>query len=132
MKLFAYGTLMWPEVLQAVVGRRLYGIPAVLSGFERKRVKGELYPALVASQPGDVVEGILYLDLAEEEFRYLDRFEGEEYDRQTVRIGKAHAQVYVLADAWLHRADTRAWHPEDMQTDRLEAFCLAYKSGYNG
>lgn len=125
--LFAYGTLMWPEVLAAVIGRPLSGTPATLSGFRRMRVKEELYPALVKSYSREAVKGILYRDLTEEEFRFLERFEGEEYDRKEVCIGAEQAQVYVLSRAWRHIADSRLWRPEDMQKEHLEAFCSEYK-----
>ena len=127
MNLFAYGTLMWPEVLEAVIGRRLFGAPATVDGYLRQRVKGELYPVLVASNPCDKVEGILYRDLSEKDFQRLDRFEGVEYDRQKVRIGMVHAEVYVLSNSWRHIASAEIWHPEDMQKEDLEAFCSEYK-----
>ena len=94
MNLFAYGTLMWPEVLEAVIGRRLSGASVSLCGFLRIRMKGELYPALIDAQARDEVEGILYRGLTEAEFRHLDRFEGGEYDRREVCIGTE--KVYVM------------------------------------
>ena len=72
MNLFAYGTLMWPGVLEAVTGRRLKGVNAILEGYIRLRVKGQHYPVVVPS-PGDSVEGILYSGLTEGELRALDR-----------------------------------------------------------
>lgn len=123
MNLFAYGTLMWPEVLETVIGRRVGGMPATLHGFRRLRVKEKLYPALVDAHSHNVVEGIFYRDLTEEEFRRLDRFEGEEYDRKEVCIGTQRAHVYVLNGGWRHIADSRPWRPEDLQKKKLQAFC---------
>jgi gamma-glutamylcyclotransferase (GGCT)/AIG2-like uncharacterized protein YtfP len=123
MNLFAYGTLMWPEVLEAVIGRPLSGTPAVLRGFVRIRVKGELYPALLDSHCNDVVEGMLYRDLTEKEFRSLDRFEGGEYDRKEVCVGAEQAHTYVLSHTWRHIADPRPWRPEDMREEYITAFC---------
>lgn len=121
--LFAYGTLMWPEVLEAVIGRAPSGTPVTLHGFLRLRVKEEFYPALVDSHSHDVVDGVLYLDLTEAEFRHLDRFEGKEYDRREVCVGTQPAHVYVLNDNWRHIADPRPWRPEDVKKQQLEAFC---------
>jgi gamma-glutamylcyclotransferase (GGCT)/AIG2-like uncharacterized protein YtfP len=126
MRLFAYGTLMWPEVLEAVIGRQLDGSPATLSGYLRLRVKGEHFPAVIPSEQDDV-EGVLYENLCAEDFRLLDRFEGEEYDRKGVRIEDMDAQVYVLAARWHHLAEQQPWYASEMQPEHLAAFCQAYK-----
>lgn len=129
MQLFAYGTLMWPEVMQSVVGRRLLGVSARLSGYRRLRVKGEHYPVIIASLE-DTVDGILYTDLSEHEFELLDQFEGEEYERVSVRIGNSEAQVYVLADGWWHIVNPCIWRAEDVRPEHLRSFCNEYK-GWN-
>ncbi len=126
MNLFSYGTLMWPEVLEAVIGRRLEGVAASLSGYVRLRVRGEHYPAVVPSAR-DEVEGVLYQNLNTDDFRHLDRFEGREYDRTVVRIGDVDAQVYVLAGPWYHLAEQRPWYAEEMRPEHLAAFCREYK-----
>jgi gamma-glutamylcyclotransferase (GGCT)/AIG2-like uncharacterized protein YtfP len=131
MNLFAYGTLMWPEVIAAVVNRPLSGMPATLHGFLRIRVKGERYPALVDSHSNDAVEGLLYCGLTRADFRQLDRFEGGQYDRREVCIGSDQAQVYVLSRALRHLADFRPWRPEDMEAECLEAFCREYQDRHN-
>lgn len=128
MNLFAYGTLMWPEVFEAVTGRALVGTPSVLRGFLRMRVKNESYPVLIASQPQDVVEGILYRDLTEVEFRCLDRFEGEEYERREVCIDAVPAQVYALSPAWRHIVSAQPWTPDQMHMEQLAAFCAECKA----
>lgn len=130
MNLFAYGTLMWPEVLEAVIGRRLQGTPAVVHGYRRLRVRGERYPAVVPSA-SDSVEGILYGNLGDSEFEHLDRFEGLEYDRRTALVNGLEAQLYVLAGAYRHLADRALWRPEDMQAEHLAAFCTEYKGWHN-
>ncbi|WP_372806138.1 gamma-glutamylcyclotransferase family protein [Pontiella sp.] len=126
MNLFAYGTLMWPEVLQSVAGRRLEGTPAILEGYQRLRVVDQHYPVVVPSS-GDAVEGMLYLNLTEREFRFLDAFEGEEYDRIEVGIGCETAFVYVLAEAWRHIAADVPWSPDQLTAEHLSAFCSEYK-----
>ena len=95
MNLFAYGTLMWPEVLEAVIGKRLSGVPATLHGYIRLRVKGEHYPVVLPSDAASV-EGMLYKGLCDTDFAHLDRFEGVEYDRTAVSQDGIEAQVYLL------------------------------------
>lgn len=126
MNLFAYGTLMWPDVLEAVTGRRMEGRKITLSGYKRVRVKDQHYPVILQSEE-DSVEGILYLHLTEEEFRCLDAFEGMEYDRTEVLLGEDNAFAYVLSNDWEHVADSTPWKPEDMRPEHLAMFCEEYR-----
>ncbi len=130
MNLFAYGTLMWPEVLAAVMGRRMESAPAVLKDHKRLRVKGQCYPAVVPSQ-GDSVEGALYRGLTAEEFRRLDLFEGAEYDRIKHDFDGAPAFVYVLSAEHARLAAAEPWDPAMMTPEALAAFCSEYK-GWSG
>jgi gamma-glutamylcyclotransferase (GGCT)/AIG2-like uncharacterized protein YtfP len=126
MNLFAYGTLMWPEILESVMGRRMAGEKMVLAGYTRLRVKGQHYPVILQSLE-DSVEGVLYTNLTAEEFQSLDAFEGVEYDRTEVCISGTPAFVYVLSDDWKHIADSKPWKPEDLAADELAQFCSDYK-----
>jgi gamma-glutamylcyclotransferase (GGCT)/AIG2-like uncharacterized protein YtfP len=57
MHLFTYGTLMFPEVWQAVVGRQFETTPAQLPGYEIYRVAGALYPGIIAVNPSPYGRG---------------------------------------------------------------------------
>jgi gamma-glutamylcyclotransferase (GGCT)/AIG2-like uncharacterized protein YtfP len=127
MNLFAYGTLMWPEVLKAVVGRRMEGEKATLAGYTRLRVKGQHYPVIIQSLE-DSVEGVLYSGLTREEFQYLDTFEGVAYDQVEVKIGEIQTQVYVLSNDWKHLATSEIWKPEQLKPEHLAEFCQEYKA----
>lgn len=126
MNLFAYGTLMWPEVLEAVMGRRMAGEKVTLAGYKRLRVKGQHYPVMLES-PDDSVNGVLYNGLTEEEFHCLDAFEGVEYDRTEVALGEGTAFAYVLSNDWKHIADSCLWKPEQLRPEELAMFCEEYK-----
>lgn len=139
--LFAYGTLLFPEVLRAVTGRELPSVGATLDRFVRRRVIGELFPAIVAAGVNERVEGVLYLGLDLLDWRRLDLFEGDLYQRLGVVVrcaavestvapaprrdgvaGTREAQVYVLHDRWRHRLDDVPWEPEAFARDHLAAF----------
>jgi gamma-glutamylcyclotransferase (GGCT)/AIG2-like uncharacterized protein YtfP len=131
MNLFAYGTLMWPEVLEAVTGRRMTGEKMTLSGYKRLRVKGERYPVVIDSAR-DSVEGVFYRNLSTREFQCLDRFEGEQYDRIEQTFGAERAFVYVLSKDWKHIAEIEVWGPEHLTEEDLAAFLQEYKGGLTG
>ena len=86
LPLFVYGTLRDPDLLSAVLGRKLR--PAGLHvarapGFRAVPYPGRIYPALIRV-PGAAAEGLLLIDLTAFERDLLDAFEGEEYRRAPV------------------------------------------------
>lgn len=128
--LFAYGTLLYAEVLRAVTGAAPPAVPAVLEGFVRRCVAGEVFPAVVELQ-GSRVEGLLYAPLAPGAWRRLDRFEGDLYARRTVRVrldapgpgaAMVAAETYVLRPEHRQRLGAAAWEPETFARDPLAAY----------
>lgn len=100
---FFYGTLMDPDVLAAVIGRRVLPArvrPATLAGFRRVGLKGTPYPVIVPGAAADVVAGVLVTGLAAADVRNLKRFEGAAYGIETVSVsldggGPVSASVFV-------------------------------------
>jgi len=116
-KLFAYGSLMCPDIMQLVSGLSLQGTPALLRGFQRCQVLNEPYPAIKAS-PTQQVEGMLYQGLLPDAWQRLDRFEGEMYQRRQVLLVDAHSQVieacaYVIRPQYEHHLLHEEWSFED-------------------
>jgi gamma-glutamylcyclotransferase (GGCT)/AIG2-like uncharacterized protein YtfP len=132
-RLFAYGTLIFPEVLRAVTGRSLAPIAATLDGFRRRGVIGEIFPAIVAGAADDRVEGVVYAGLEERDWGRLDRFEGELYERRRVTLrceGRGLlAHAYVLGPAWAHRVGAEPWDPARFARDHLATFVGRLASG---
>jgi gamma-glutamylcyclotransferase (GGCT)/AIG2-like uncharacterized protein YtfP len=92
-RLFAYGTLMEPEVLQGILGRTLPCLPATLADHRRCRVPGEDYPALIPA-PGETCSGLLLSGLGNEDWRRLDAYEGLCYIREPVLVRVASGEVF--------------------------------------
>jgi gamma-glutamylcyclotransferase (GGCT)/AIG2-like uncharacterized protein YtfP len=130
MNLFAYGTLMWPEVLADVIGRSVEGEPAILHDARRLRVNDQVYPSLVSSE-GFEVEGVIYFDLTESEIAALDRFEGSEYERRLVAIeatgGPFEAAVYFSSERGMALLEKDEWHPEQLSQTLVDHFRNTYK-----
>jgi gamma-glutamylcyclotransferase (GGCT)/AIG2-like uncharacterized protein YtfP len=93
---FFYGTLMAPKVLHRVChgpslplsttqNNQLITRPALLKSFRRHRVLQADYPAILPSE-NSTVRGTLVSGLTDGDIWRLDIFEGDEYDRQKVKV----------------------------------------------
>ena len=129
-RLFAYGTLMLPEVLRAVTARTFPGREAVLVGFARLGVRGETYPALVERRDA-VTRGMLYEGLDSATLERLDVFEGELYERRRVRVRdddqrQQDAFTYVVPERFHAILGAEPWDPEVFRTRHLQTFLDGY------
>ena len=71
---FVYGSLMAPEVVQALLGRVPQQKPAVLRNYRRHSLEGHTYPGAVPAE-GMCIHGAVLLGLHESEEASLDAFE---------------------------------------------------------
>ena len=129
--LFAYGSLMIPEVIQAVIGREVYGEPATLTGYLRQGLSGFSYPGLVKC-PDASVEGRLYRDLGATDLLRLDVFEDDFYQRHMLTVQTRNgdiyqACVYVLAPESVGLLDGRPWCEETFRRKHLRGFLSRYR-----
>ena len=113
-RIFAYGTLILPEVIEALLGRVPAGQPAVLDGFQRRRLRGRSYPG-AAPRAGATTAGYLYDGIDGEELRLLDRFEGPLYERRPVRVrgraGTLPAEAWIVTPRRRALLSPRPWDP---------------------
>lgn len=81
MSRFVYGSLLAPEVLNALLGRVPDRTPATLPGFVRRRIKDAVYPAIYpAEDPSNAsVDGEVLTGMSRRELAVLDWFEDEAY-----------------------------------------------------
>ena len=113
MHLFVYGTLMYPALMEEFSGCKLPRVPATLRGYTRRAVLGASYPGIFPDAGGSV-QGCLYRDLPDSSWAPLDRFEGEMYAREQVRVvleddTSLLAEVYAVRPEFYHCLDTSDW-----------------------
>jgi gamma-glutamylcyclotransferase (GGCT)/AIG2-like uncharacterized protein YtfP len=130
MNLFVYGTLMVPAIMRAVCGYDRPGRRALLPGYARRRVVGEVYPG-VRVQPGEDVDGILYPAVSDAQIGLLDLFEGELYRRQDVVVQVDRRPVaafcYVLEPNAHDALSGEPWTLEAFLRDGHAAFVGEYR-----
>ena len=86
MHVFTYGTLMFPQVWEAVVGREFVSIAGRATGYAIFCVRDAVFPGIVAAGDRDAVSGVVYLDVDQASLARLDLFEDDFYRRETLWI----------------------------------------------
>ena len=125
-RIFAYGTLVIPQVLEALTGRSFPATDATLHGHARFLVKDECYPALVPMADRST-PGRLYLHVDDKTLDLLDRFEGESYVRRTVLVqteigGTLEAQTFLLSPGREDLRTSSPWDEERFRREDVEGF----------
>ena len=131
-KLFVYGTLLAPEVLNGLLRRVPSHQPALLHGFSRWKVQSyPTIPAIIRSAGGSV-EGHLLEDLTEQELRALDYYEDDGYERLVVEVcprGDGFLSETIEAHAYVWPSDHAdelavgdGWSYDEFRSERLARF----------
>ncbi len=128
--IFTYGSLMFEQVWNQVVSGTYKRYPATVSGFVRRALLHEHYPALLPGPVNTKVDGVLYVNLDEEDVSRLDEFEGSIYERRSVQVMTENniftAEAYVLKDSYRHIASDQNWDPEKFENDGIHRFLGTY------
>ena len=116
--MFAYGTLMFPEIYSKVLN--FHGpsvqnpIPACLPHYRRGRIPGTPYPGIWPHPEGQV-QGFLYPLPTPTDLQRLDDYEDDHYHRTLLQV----ATSKKLLSSWVYLPQTpspipwRDWNPED-------------------
>ena len=127
---FTYGSLMYEQIWTLVVEGKYQKSTATISGYLRRTVIGEDYPALF-SQTGSVTNGILYFNVSGADLCRLDEFEGRHYARRqepvVVENGSTFAaEVYIFRDHYRHLVSETDWDPAQFETAGMKRFIQNY------
>ena len=118
MQVFTYGTLMYPQVWQAVVGRTHESAHGRAGGYAIYRVRDAVFPGIVAADDGASVPGVVYLDVDEAGLARLDRFEDDFYRRELVIVRcnddtVRDAFAYVVPEENRHVLTDEIWNADE-------------------
>lgn len=120
MHLFTYGTLLFPEVLRAIIGRVPQSHAANTSGWRVAALRNRVYPGLV-SAPGEIARGSLLTGLSDGEWRLLDNFEDPKYELQQIDLvcGQSGFAYVWVEDA---EACSNTWDAQAFAVTHLPAY----------
>lgn len=129
--IFTYGSLMFDQVWSRVVKGDYDRCESFLQGYDRKGIRGEVFPALFPAAPESRVQGIVYFDVAASDLVSIDRFEGEYYFRTTELVdteeaGLISAEIYVLKEEYYTILSRHNWDAEHFSTRDIYFFIHSY------
>ena len=136
MNIFCYGTLMFPEVWSVVVKGQYTARVGYINGYERRAVKAETYPCVIAASANERLQGVVYLDVDTTDVLRLDRFEGAYYRRINTPCSfedgsDGEVDVYLFRDAYHHLVSSRPWDLEQFKKSGMAKFLADYKGFEN-
>lgn len=115
MDLFVYGTLLFPEVLAALLDRVPAREPATATGWRVAALPGRIYPGLVPDRHG-VANGLVINGLSPPECRLLDAYETR--DNQLTVVGLTDGRS-CPSYVWCAEVLPHDWNPHGFETDHL-------------
>ena len=111
-RLFAYGTLRAPSIVQAVLGYVPASKCSVLHDHFRGTIHGKVYPG-IAPRVGARVRGLVYDLENSKDLRLLDDYEGDLYERVPVTVEaegtSLNVQAYLVRPSRLGELTEVSW-----------------------
>jgi gamma-glutamylcyclotransferase (GGCT)/AIG2-like uncharacterized protein YtfP len=134
MHLFAYGTLMFPEIWRRLIGREVATVTATLAGYAVYRVSNGSYPVMVSADSGAEVHGVIYFNVDQPAIAILDEYESSMYDRVAVTAmagdGRSvECQAYVLPEARRAYASNEPWDADRYARESLAGDLRSLEEG---
>jgi gamma-glutamylcyclotransferase (GGCT)/AIG2-like uncharacterized protein YtfP len=126
MRVFIYGPLRFPEVMQLFSGSKLASVKAVLKNFACRRFKDQQYPGIVSQEAAETA-GLLIDNVDHALLKRLDSFVGDKYFRQNMMVKNEMGRM-MLAAVYLTKPDScRAlsddpWDAEAFRCTGLPAY----------
>ncbi len=133
--LFTYGTLQFPEVMQAVTGTAPSWTSATASGFAQYRLVDRVYPGMTVEK-GGITSGIVYHDLSAAAWILLDAFEDVHYQRVLIQIGEGPgierpAFAYIIPPHNHRLLSSVMWSKEWFAENHLTRYLIQCKEFYS-
>lgn len=130
---FVYGTLMLPQVVEALTGNLFTSKAAILNGYSRYVFKGKCYPGIVEDKTG-CVEGVLYLNIDDRTLSIFDWFEAILYERCLLEIQIKDETIqtfaYIVLQKHQQKLNNLPWSLEKFIEEYSEEYvqkCISYK-----
>ena len=127
---------MFPEVWSLVVQGQYTVKVGYIDGYERRAVKAETYPGVIASPTEQRLQGVVYMDVDDADTRRLDLFEGAYYRRVTIPCAmedgnRIEVELYLFRDTYRHLVTDQPWGIEQFKETGMAQFLANYEGFRN-
>lgn len=116
--------------MHSVIGRDPLCKPGFVSGFARRALKKEVYPAMI-TRDGEMVKGMIYFDLTSIDIARLDYFEGEMYERKLVEVSSDEkllpCYTYLLKENYFHLLSEESWDFDNFMVENSARFTRDFR-----
>lgn len=127
MDLFVYGTLLFPEVLTALLGRVPASTPGRAEGWRAAALESRVYPGLVRHR-GGTASGLVLGGLTGPERELLDAYEDRGYELTAIALAGGRT---CLAYVWCGEVLPADWSAKDFAAVHLSGYarrCGAWRA----
>lgn len=129
LHVFTYGSLMYRDIFEAVTQSALACMDASLPGWSRHGLINREYPGAMPDKSGEaMIRGVLWLNVGVNAVAALDQFEGNEYQRVSVKVSGADGLPYeAVVYQWLDPAAIcGAWSSRDFELKHRKNFVIEH------
>ncbi len=122
--LFVYGTLLSPEIVRSLTGKKFLSTPAKLQHFKRYIVKSCDYPAIIPFTDS-VIMGMILENVDADSLKLIEFYEGDEYTRKKVIAIAGEKEMAVYAFLWkseTHLLEEKDWDLEIFESNSLKNY----------
>ena len=133
---FTYGTLIFPDIMEAVTGHHFEACAGTLHGYSRYALRDVDYPGIIPNSQGHT-EGVLYFNVDDRALHRLDAFEDQFYARERLKIetkqGDHSALVYTLTPLAAQSLLTKEpWCPQTFEKHHRQEYVEACAKEHYG
>ena len=125
-RVFVYGPLRFPEVMELIAGRQYPGTKATLRVYACVRVNDQVYPGLVY-KPSAQTEGFLYEDMDDAVVKRIEAFKGDMYKLSALEVDtfdgrKLGAAVHITKPEYRNSLLNELWNADAFRQNQLTEF----------
>ena len=125
MNLFAYGTLIFEEILSKLLGAEHISIPGLLENYKIIKFYNAEYPGIIPDIESNV-SGKIIFGINEQDISILDAYEGVMYKRSILKVKALSKEydchVYVVDDNYREELSEEPWCPIDFKNNSLNNY----------
>ncbi|NIN34899.1 MAG: gamma-glutamylcyclotransferase [Gammaproteobacteria bacterium] len=121
--------------MQSITGKVFEANYGLLENHARYVIKNKVFPGIIP-EPGSIVKGVIYHGIDPISLQYLDAFEDDLYERQTLLIfdklgNELTAEVYIVNNKYRRLLAGKAWDLDTFRRSHLGPYLASCRRFHN-